>query len=559
MTRRRLLLTLATLLACGFVWYFVYPPVSDYFDKLPDGRDPVLVTIGPETTRIVEPLTKSGYPDYVAALNIAESRGADPHDNLVIPLLRVAGPVELDAEQLEFYARLKIPPLPKSGAYLVPWHVYVDTLSKPVPIEGAEDPLTPEAIPSNAASERLSTLLDEVDRDLWTEEERRIVDAWLDAQESALAALEDVESKTSYYAPYTTSDDDRFMMRVLLPVTGNLRRVCETLKERASARAERGDFDGAWSDLRKILHISNVAARPKLIVERLVASACRGYAYDALARVVVDPRLDAATLARMRTEFRALTPPLTYRDCYDQAERFAFLDVVRLYAEYGYRYALDQMGPQAKQPIAKAPMSERRRLDYDEMLRNANAHFDRIVAVWDIPDHAGRMAAMTVVTDELQTSTRELEDWRTKLAAPFVTRATRTHNAYLILRNLMTPAVLSVLQAETKLALRRDMLDTAFALALYRKRHEKFPATLADLMPEFLPAVPLDPFVGRSLTYRTDGRGFFLAGDGQYDPTGNSGNPDAAPPIATPDFYPQRRVPETLDHAVDPDTQSTNP
>jgi hypothetical protein len=40
------------------------------------------------------------------------------------------------------------------------------------------------------------------------------------------------------------------------------------------------------------------------------------------------------------------------------------------------------------------------------------------------------------------------------------------------------------------------------ALALYRSREGRLPATLQDLVPRYLPDVPADPFTGRSFRYR---------------------------------------------------------
>jgi hypothetical protein len=59
-------------------------------------------------------------------------------------------------------------------------------------------------------------------------------------------------------------------------------------------------------------------------------------------------------------------------------------------------------------------------------------------------------------------------------------------------------------------ALRRAAL-TACAVERYRLRHSfKLPEYLDQLVPEFLPAVPLDPFDGRPLRYSPTGEGYVL-------------------------------------------------
>lgn len=48
---------------------------------------------------------------------------------------------------------------------------------------------------------------------------------------------------------------------------------------------------------------------------------------------------------------------------------------------------------------------------------------------------------------------------------------------------------------------RRDAALTAIALELYRRRHGAYPARLDDLVPNFLPALPIDRFDGQPLRY----------------------------------------------------------
>lgn len=55
--------------------------------------------------------------------------------------------------------------------------------------------------------------------------------------------------------------------------------------------------------------------------------------------------------------------------------------------------------------------------------------------------------------------------------------------------------------AERYLA-RRDAIEVAIALELYRRQHQSYPQQLAELVPNYLPAVPVDPIVGDPLHYR---------------------------------------------------------
>jgi hypothetical protein len=70
---------------------------------------------------------------------------------------------------------------------------------------------------------------------------------------------------------------------------------------------------------------------------------------------------------------------------------------------------------------------------------------------------------------------------------------------------------LSFLERAAEAEAERRILLTAIALERYRGKHGTYPGSLAQLVPEFLPAVPLDFMDGRPLRYRvTDGGHFIL-------------------------------------------------
>ncbi len=64
---------------------------------------------------------------------------------------------------------------------------------------------------------------------------------------------------------------------------------------------------------------------------------------------------------------------------------------------------------------------------------------------------------------------------------------------------LLTPAYDSAVTAFARRAARRDCADAAFAAELYRRKNGNWPESLEKLVPEYLPAVPLDPFANQPL------------------------------------------------------------
>ncbi len=54
----------------------------------------------------------------------------------------------------------------------------------------------------------------------------------------------------------------------------------------------------------------------------------------------------------------------------------------------------------------------------------------------------------------------------------------------------------------------------SLAIRFYRQDEGHFPPSLAALVPNWLDAVPLDPFSEEALVYRTDDEGYVLYSDG---------------------------------------------
>jgi hypothetical protein len=72
----------------------------------------------------------------------------------------------------------------------------------------------------------------------------------------------------------------------------------------------------------------------------------------------------------------------------------------------------------------------------------------------------------------------------------------------------------------------------ALAAERYRRSHGDWPQSLADLVPRFLPTVPLDPFDGKPLRYRKTDHGAIVYSVGE-DGCDDGGDPNP-PPNAIP-------------------------
>ena len=77
---------------------------------------------------------------------------------------------------------------------------------------------------------------------------------------------------------------------------------------------------------------------------------------------------------------------------------------------------------------------------------------------------------------------------------------------------------------------------TAIALKRYQLKHGNYPADLNSLVPEFLPAVPLDPVDGQPLRYRHNADKTFLLYSVGENGVDDGGNPALEPGVTSSSF-----------------------
>jgi hypothetical protein len=107
-------------------------------------------------------------------------------------------------------------------------------------------------------------------------------------------------------------------------------------------------------------------------------------------------------------------------------------------------------------------------------------------------------------------------------------------------------------EAET----RRNLAVTALALARYRLRHKKLPASLSELVPTFLAAIPLDCFDGQPIRYRLESADSFLLYSVGLDAADDGGGRQttSSPPRDARAWYGSKDIvwPEPVDSARSP-------
>jgi len=87
--------------------------------------------------------------------------------------------------------------------------------------------------------------------------------------------------------------------------------------------------------------------------------------------------------------------------------------------------------------------------------------------------------------------------------------------SYFFISRMILPALGRVFQEAQKHVARCESARVGLAALRYKAKHGRLPATLQNLAPDFVDAVPADPFDGKPLRFRKDAEGFAVYAIGE--------------------------------------------
>ena len=337
-----------------------------------------------------------------------------------------------------------------------------------------------------------------------------------------------------------TRDDPTMvpMVGVLLPQLAKARSAARILSTDALRAAERGDGDRFVDDIEAIVRMSVHVADGRIMIGDLVGMAIRSLATGrAMAALEWKPDLlDGAQLARLQRAFESVPPALRRLDL--GAERLMWLDVEqRFFTDDGRGNGWFRLDRKALLPFVGTMESSS--LTNGGALGEGGVPTASLVAA----TLSGPAAALIVADRK---STRAFFE---RMAARFedasslplrdhakITAADRDFHEELAADpvGLLLPRMLmpSFGQAARSYAVDRSWRDAVVATCAtlrFRADTGAWPARAEDLVPKYLPAVPLDPWTGTPIRMATDADGFRMWSIGE------DGRDDGGDPRATGD------------------------
>ncbi len=300
--------------------------------------------------------------------------------------------------------------------------------------------------------------------------------------------------------PTETSPEPDWVLMALYGHLGELRRFAKLLEADARVAAAARDAPRFVSDARALLGLSAQANEHGTLIGDLVQIAIRALAFEVIGEGVREnPAIfDDAALADLASGIDALDGGgvLTLRT---DGERLYFDDTVqRMFTDDG-----DGNGR-----ITGAGIAALRSLEWSGEGRIEPTHGDRL--------RAGLMRAFSSTRAEVIARHRAFFDaferageqpmWARDRATLLsieqeIEDASNPVDAGMYMLSMLIPAVGRAQSAADRINATEDALRVGIALERARRASGIWPASLDELVPEFLAAVPPDPFTGEPLRF----------------------------------------------------------
>lgn len=473
-------------------------------------------TLSKETTRIVSPLRADGTVDYVAAINAQTSAGVTRDNNAAIDMIEVLGPDVLDASVREQICRaldIKITgPGPLLDTTMAGDRKYVHIQSKP-----------------------------------WQSSDYPELSSWLRDNREALERFVAATKKPRYYVPPIISDENQCAMEPVVGAFRPYRAAAQILALRANLAIGEGRVQDAWTDIRAIYRLSALLNQGPTLMERMVALSCSSVADRTTWNLAISSKLDATTAKALLAELPGPQTAPSVIGAIDQSERATLLDIIcrvavlppdkglsLLERSISLNSSLTSSAPASKDASpqsVKVWAQATEDIEWDDVLRRANKHYDDRIAVMKLPNSRERneslaemegwtrktthvlAMAMWIPEAELDAEVGKVNpDLAVQARELFnASREVRTQQVVELFLSLFTPTLGGAQVLVDINITGRQLSFIALALAAYRAEQGAYPVRLSDLSPTYLKDVPKDSFdEGKEFIYKSTRNGYSL-------------------------------------------------
>ncbi len=478
------------------------------------------------------PTHDDGTIDYYQIVVDKYSEGVTLENNGAVLLARAIGPRMYDDDVRE-EALAKLGLTEESLAEDAPYFQnYRDYYEATVPGVTRDD--------AYEALETLTMLI----RQPWSADDYPTIAAWLATIEKPLALAVQASERPRFYMPMVAIDDPPTLYTALLYDVPLVRHLTWALAARATLKLDSGDIDGAWQDTLTAHRLARQVAQSPTLYEWHIGVGMERAACGADEAIITSGLLTADQLRSMLADMSEMQPmPSTAAAM--TTERFITLDCVSILERRDAK-GIELMAVFGG--IEPAPLAAiLNAADFDTVRAKVRYWYRGIDVVASQDTYAEYIEARDEISEYYLAFTSDFHSQASN-GPPSREGATKAVVAGLMID---LPQLLKAGRAHETVTSRSELNALALTMELYLlgSHNSKYPAAMADLVPDYLPAVPVDGFTGQALQYvRTDdGCKIYSLGPNMIDDGGlNFDDFEAAHSNVDGDLLPDAVLPEGM-------------
>jgi hypothetical protein len=496
-----------------------------FFFQLFGPNAPIIVSR--ETTYITEPLGPDGLPDYEAYVLERRSAGVTPENNAAVLLWQALFPGELEEKDYAAVATaLGIERIPSEEDALVPAYnndhlkKLTDLLRERYKSQLAADAAATSGngaaidpmqspVESGPVETLADTLLSELTSRPWTSEQIPFMAEWVAANEQPLDLIVEASQRPRYFMPSPTLVNRQrdMLVAMMMPHIQSSREAARSLPTRAMWHLGEGRPMEAWQDILAVHRVGRLISQGNSLVEDLVAIAIGGIACDNTVTLLDHGKLTPEQSREVMRDLAVLPAFKGIGRSLDEGERLWAIDAFMRTGTTGGAELFSELGAGGDESAGHALSIVS--LDWNIVLRETNAWYDRMAAAANNPDHEERMAALSRLDSEIQ---QHVEATRSpgSLFASAISRRQRSKLVSGMMLALFTPALNAATAAEDRSNTTLELTRLAAALAVFRAEDGAYPEKLDELVPDVLEKLPVDFNNGKPFRYQRDTAGYLL-------------------------------------------------
>jgi hypothetical protein len=295
--------------------------------------------------------------------------------------------------------------------------------------------------------------------------------------------LESIEAKLPDARRLAVLPDGRFTFKIsddfistLVPHVQDVREFCFALRAAAVWQAHQANFEQAVQDVQASVHASRPLRHEPFLVSHLVRLAALNEACGTMERIVAQGQPSAKLLESTQKLFA------------DQHVIDGWYDA--LAGERAGIHQIFESIAQGKLAPATIPLSMGlRRRWHDDITDHFTGLSARASHIWMLEHFTAKLATRELPAKERH---RRLEELREQ-----------ADNAPALARSLLVTPFREMFDPALRVQAKLNAAVVALAVERFRLKHQRWPNKLDELVPEFLDAVPLDPYDDEPLRFRT--------------------------------------------------------